>query len=820
MSEQVYDKAQIIAIMRDVMSRLRKQHVFLPAVIDAMEYRGIVLTRARFDDMFMTRPDRDVIIPLDVFQALIAVLFDFDADIVQADEFLALAVAIRLPIDQLQRYVRYFPQPQWHAALQHYGMQVRAPQKQQMLVGRDMILKRLYAQMTAQRHILLTGPAGIGKTAVALELMRRYELYQGQPLYYLDVRSIHTLAHLYEQLAVVFQVKPLVNEPILLRLQMVLNHTIVYVLLENLDGSDGSLTPAVVMAHLQSHLPMLRCIVTSRVPAVLAHIPACHEETIPALESAHMRDAACQLFMQIYQQSGGRSIAAEYVLDSCRAVAGNPLAISMIASAVVQSPTVVSTDDFVWQNISQLDPNEMRLVILVSVMNMALTRQFLRMLVAHNTWGMQEQTLAHALATLAQRRVVYEVRSDELARVEVHAVIRQVIIHVVPNTQIHQLLIDVFHALDAIDMRWEDRDDNPDIIFDTSDLHCFLGCALALLTYAQVTAAAHLLIKGRTYWVRYGLCDEAIPLCERCMATIGAQHPLISALSFTLGSLYSARGMIPLALTYLQRAYTTALQQNHMELACRIAGEIGMNGVIDTSTPPQISFESICTHFDAANAYLAAYPQSPLRACVYDLYAYVLLAAGNISEAVIYNDYAITIYNAAKSTRGLIDAQYNRGLILFTMGAYVPARHALLYAKEAYTRLRIPLGQAQCSLRLAGIAILSGDVAETRGALAEALKVLYHAGGLQDILYVMDVYAGILLLQGAYAETVGLSEHVQHFRTERHIFRGRQLDLIFQQQLAVAQQQAQQSLLTAERFGQRLTFYEVIRLIRADLLGE
>lgn len=819
MSVQVYHKAQIIAIMREVMKRLRKQQRFIPDVIDAMAYRGVVLTRARVDDMFMTRPDRDVIIPHEVMQALIAVLFDFDADILQADEFLALAVATRMPIDQLQRYARYFPKTQWQTALQQHGIQVRTPHPQRMLVGRDLILKRVYAQMIAQHHILLTGPAGIGKTAVALELMRRYEMYNGQPLYYIDARSITTLAQLYEQLASVFQVKPLVHEPILLRLQLVLSHKIVYVLLENLDGTDGSLTPPVVMANLHTHLPMLRCVVTSRIPAVLAHMAACHEEAIPALDTAHVRDTACQLFMQIYQQRGGRAIAPAYVLESCRAVAGNPLAISMIASAVVRDPNAQVADDFVWRNIRQLDTNEMRLVTLISATNLPLTRRFLGLLSDH-AWHIPAQTLTQLLDTLAQRRVVYVVQSDDVSRVEVHAVIRQVIIHVVPSAHIHQLLIDVFHALDMIDMRWEDRNTHSDMRFDTSDLQCLLGFAAALLAYMQVTAAAQLLTKGRVYWVRYGLCDEAIPLCERCMAIIGANHPLSSELSFTLGSLYGARGLIPLALTYLQRAYTSALQQQQMELVCRITCEIGMNGIIDTSDPPQISFAAICGYFDVANTYLAEFPESPLRAAVYDLYAYVLLVAGDLAQAVHYNDAAIAIYEAAKSTRGLIDAYHNRGLILLTLGEFAPAQQALRYVKTAFSELNIPLAQAQCSLRSAAIAQLAGDVPATRAALADALHVLSRAGGMQDMLYIMDVYAGLLMLQGAYAETVGLCERIQHFRTERHIFRGRQLDFIFQQQLAVANQHVHQSAVPLERFVPRLTFYDVIRLIRADLLGE
>jgi hypothetical protein len=76
--------------------------------------------------------------------------------------------------------------------------------------------------------------------------------------------------------------------------------------------------------------------------------------------------------------------------------------------------------------------------------------------------------------------------------------------------------------------------------------------------------------------------------------------------------------MIPLALTYLRRAYATGTHRQQLPLVCQIAAEIGMNGVIDTSTPPIITYDTICAYLDAAVTFLQSHDDLVLRASVLD----------------------------------------------------------------------------------------------------------------------------------------------------------------------------------------------------------
>ncbi|MCX6015390.1 MAG: hypothetical protein NT020_07380 [Chloroflexales bacterium] len=55
----VFDKIAINELMRTVVGRLRKEKITVPDIIDQINAKGVAITRAKFDDWFMTRSDRD-----------------------------------------------------------------------------------------------------------------------------------------------------------------------------------------------------------------------------------------------------------------------------------------------------------------------------------------------------------------------------------------------------------------------------------------------------------------------------------------------------------------------------------------------------------------------------------------------------------------------------------------------------------------------------------------------------------------------------------------------------------------------------------------
>jgi hypothetical protein len=116
---------------------------------------NILVSRARFDDMFMTRPDRDTP-SLDVFTAVVAVLFDYDAHIFTAEEMFALMVAVRIPISAVQTFAGYFESVAWQAALQQYGFYTPKTTVQLSLIGRNSVIDELNHLVIARNNLALT----------------------------------------------------------------------------------------------------------------------------------------------------------------------------------------------------------------------------------------------------------------------------------------------------------------------------------------------------------------------------------------------------------------------------------------------------------------------------------------------------------------------------------------------------------------------------------------------------------------------------------------------------------------------------------------
>ncbi|MCX6014301.1 MAG: ATP-binding protein [Chloroflexales bacterium] len=282
-------------------------------------------------------------------------------------------MAVRVPISAVQSFANYFAQSAWHESLLRYGFNTTQSTTRVTLIGRNSVIDELSQLVIERKNVAITGPAGIGKTAISIELMRRYAAHHGQKTYYLDANGITTLAQLYKQLAFVFHVKPIANEPVLLRLQMVLRNEQPYLLIDNADGDDlQHMLPETLINQIIVHFPSVRCLVTSRNVGVASKFVSYYERPLGPLQSDHIQSSACQLFMRIFAQAGGRHIEPEYVLESCRAVIGNPLLIGMIANAAALGPQSLPKHDFVERTLSVLNPIEMRILGLLSLFTIPL----------------------------------------------------------------------------------------------------------------------------------------------------------------------------------------------------------------------------------------------------------------------------------------------------------------------------------------------------------------------------------------------------------------------------------------------------------------
>jgi tetratricopeptide (TPR) repeat protein len=811
-----FDKPTIIQLMKLAFQRLRTQQILVPDVVADLHKRGVNLTRARFDDMFLTRPERDSTAPMAVFVATVDVLFGYHPGVWSADEFMQLAVAVRVPIDQLQQFSVYFVRQTWQSALQQYGFYPPAPSVNAPLIGRDHLLESLRDVMLQRQHVVLVGDPGIGKTAIALELMRQFEITQGQRTFYFDLSTVTSLGHLYQQLALTFQIKPLANEPIVLRLKMVLETQSSYLLIDNAD-EQNPMAPAMAIRQMMHQFPSLRFVITSRLSHLAELIGVMHSVSIPPLRTDHDRAAACQLFMRVFQQAGGRSIDSAFVLNSCRAVEGNPLQIAMIANAVTKSVSPIASHDSVALALNNLSPTEMRIVMLLSISRLHIPLRFLQF-VSQQLFAVSEYALPTMMDALEQRQVIYQVRGDA-DLFAVHAVIRQVIQQRMTNDRQYQLLRDLGKATLFIDTKWEDVFQQNNSFVTTTDVVVALHMVELLLASDLVSEAVSILVNWHTLWIRHGLTTDAVSLCERCEVLLPHDHPQRTELVFVLGSLYGNRGVINLSLTYLRQAFVLAESQQAQFVWARTAIEYGLNGLHDAEAMEQGIFVDLCNDLQRAIDYFALGDSKTWQARALDMLAFMHFTVGNLRQALEYNDRAMTLFRDAGVTIGLLDAAYNRGLILMAVGDFAGARTYLNYARQEFQRITMPINMANCHLRLAAISVLAGDVSDTRMNLVETFKVLHRAGGMQDMLYIMDIYSALLMRLGSAHETIVLSALCQQFREERRLYRGAMLDQMVEQQLQMARSSVSQTQRQADKFNPQMTFYDVIGVIRDDLLG-
>ncbi len=815
MDELLTTKQNVIGLMRQIFGRLREHGIYLADVIDALRVHGVDITRTRFDDLFMTRPEREVNISVGLFTAVITVLFEFDAQIISTEDFFKLVIATRIPMKVVNSFAHYFSTVLWQKELQRYGfLELQLPLITQ-IIGRDNIIEQVQSAVLLRTNIALTGPAGIGKTTVAFALMRRYEIYYNQKTFYLDVQGIYTLAQLYAKLATVFHIKPLANEPILLRLQMVLRYEQLYMIIDNL-GDEGTLTPEILLYQLNTYFPQLRVIVTTRHGDFREKFANFQVVEIPALAYESIMDAACVLFLRIFHQAGGEQVDPEFVLSSCHAVAGNPLYIGMIANVVAQGTHNVRISDFVRQALDGLSRDELRVLQLLSICAMPMTQRILELL-APDVFTMTEFDLHHILRLLMKRQVIYLIPGDEL-QYEVHAVLRQVITHELTDTTWREYIHDIGKALIITTTQREEFYYEENSVYTNKDLTNIMLISKLLITRTSIVDAAKVVIRWHELWIMYGLSIDATSVVESCVMAIGDIHPLYAELCYVLGLLYSARGLIRMSITNLERALALA-QVNQLEfLQARCVSHIATNTLNDSQfVTPQI-FATFCENMERSITYFTQKQRWLWLARTYNTYGLIYFNMGNIADALRNNQAARELCDAHGYRFGSLDVLFNRGLILLAMGQFDEARQQLLLAKTGFAHANMVNAHALCALRLSVIAILNNQVEVALLEFREAFEVLYQGGGIQNLLFMIDLYGSVMLIRGQLNDAIGLHVLCNRFREERAIYRAPMYYQLFDQHLQTMRNPIDVLLPQSQRFPLGANFYDVIHSIRHEVM--
>lgn len=767
-----YDKHTIITIMKRAMTRLRAQHIHVPTIVAAIHDSGVDMTRARFDDLFLTRPERDVSASLPVFEAVIGVLFAHDPGILTSQEFFELAIAIRLPLDQFQLFRHYFPQDEWHQAMQAFGFDVATVVSAQTIIGRDVELSLWHEAVVARTNLVITGMSGVGKSAFAHELLHIYDAYHGRNSYVIAGQQITSVQHMYALLAQAMHIPTGIPDMLVAQLSYAVRRERPYVLITDID-SMSHLAPHTLLAALQTSLPELSCIVTAQ----MLHVPGYTHIALEPLRVGHGRSPACQLFRHVRMMQSLPDMSQDTMMELCRHTAGIPLAIVVLANTHQLPLHAVDYAVYVRVLCTELASHERNIMVLLSLFPRPVTARFITDF-AGVVCGSTSAQLPRIIAGLVQRHLIVPDTYQGCECYTVHALVRaELHEHYLP--QLHdEMMTGLTDALCVVDEHWDDTYQQYGQLFARADVvivQSFVECLMAAHRYSD---AAQVLIRWHRLWIRFGMERVICVLVDQCLREVDTTPLQTSAL-------YHLRGCVSLecedaraAVPWLQRALTTT-QYTDPHLHARVMLDYAY---MTLHTTPRLSATELMPLYaqlvDARDHFghhqlLAWYARGD------NLLSYFAWHMGDLRLAIEHNDAALRYFQHEGHSLGLLDTMCTRGLILTDMGDCRGARNYLTQARRAFMQLDCSYDIAICTIRLATSFVYETDYTNAWTTLRNATALSEYTVSLEVALYYLDAYSATMAYDPQLlADALMLYALCNRFRSEYAIYRGGMLDTV------------------------------------------
>lgn len=206
------------------------------------------------------------------------------------------------------------------------------------LIGRQQDLDALLARLTDQTLVTLSGPGGIGKTALATHVAHRWVGDARGPVHWVELADVAQAAGVAAAVAQALGIESL-DEPSLALWRQPSTRARPLLVLDNAETQAQAV--AEVCARLMGHLPDLRLLVTSqtrlKVNGEWLHRLAPLDLPAEGESGDGLRErAAVALFIEQAQASGARlswqGVTLDQVARICRRLDGLPLAIKLVAS--------------------------------------------------------------------------------------------------------------------------------------------------------------------------------------------------------------------------------------------------------------------------------------------------------------------------------------------------------------------------------------------------------------------------------------------------------------------------------------------------------
>jgi len=750
------------------------------SLVEMIQERGCDITAGRFSDIFLARPHHVVNARVEELITTFEVILEIDEQVISAAELLELCNLTRLPVGDISRFAKYFNSDEWRKALQYYDIVPYRMHEDGILLDRDtyvndvvqVILTAWRRQIhDAPQHVVISGPSGIGKSAVAMMAARRIE-----PLYDYHVFVVtvpHDVAHVddvYRAIGLTSGMQLLGNETWLMRLRTADRIKNAVIILDDLNGND-KITPEHVLYHVFQQLPNLHLIVTTQVAGLAHAFTQVHEIVLPPLDYAQSQ----KLFWHVYRNADGGDITPERVRTVIDQTHGYPMHI--VAAANSTAAGLEAVDGDVYRGLVQsLTPLAQRLVRVMVMVRHPLSEQFWQFL--SDYLQVQNQVIIKSQLSLLERRQIITNRRGE--GYLVHDAMRLSLLSTMDDADRQNLLSEMSRLLTKALHAIEIEGDVFARQLTTFDVLATYDLLRQMYDSELYDLAAQLVVHWRIVWIRHGLSAELCTISNQLLRVIGESHALYGDVLFAIGSYYGHRGIVDSTIRFLNQAMSRAERMQQSQLWAMSALECGLHGLqaIGWQESERLLLRAL-SEFDMLG-------MSGWLARCYDTLSYIYLIAGQPNQSVKMSDEALRIYGVKAVSFGAADAHANRGLIFMVMGDYEMARNELFMADGMYSKLKAPSSNAAVHLRMAAVFALNNQSSDARHYITKAFKVLERIGGLNDMLYIVDVFAAISLAEGDGVTAVRLATACTIVREQHGLIRGEALDGIVRRLLTYA----------------------------------
>lgn len=248
--------------------------------------------------------------------------------------------------------LRDFPEPQRLFQLLHADLPQAFPPPRSLtqrshnlpraassFIGRSSERQQLAQALRQHRLVTLSGPGGVGKTRLALEVAGQLLPHFGDGVWLVELATVRGLDGLVRACAFALGVA---EEPGRSLLESVVSHLETRSLLLILDNGEHLLADCSALIQQLGQPPGLRLLLTSREPLRLAQEHCLRVAPLPVADSGEGLSEAARLFVERVQQQrpdfrlDPRALAA--INDIVRRLDGVPLALELAASRVRALP--------------------------------------------------------------------------------------------------------------------------------------------------------------------------------------------------------------------------------------------------------------------------------------------------------------------------------------------------------------------------------------------------------------------------------------------------------------------------------------------------